>query len=95
MPGLASAAVGAGLSVANVFVLTGVARKAVAVAAAAGPTPRSSADLDAGREDDRAHHDVWVLGKSASLRAPALASGSWSLCFCLLAAGLVTARRTE
>ncbi len=94
--GLLSAAVGAGLSVANVFVLTGMARKAVAVAAAGGPNTaivRLTSAL--GAKTIVLLTTVWVLTKSASLRTLPLALGLLVTVFCLLAAGFVTARRTE
>jgi len=95
-PGLAAAAVGAALSVANVFVLTGVTRKAVAVAAAGGPNTaivRLTSIL--GAKTIVLLTTVWVVAKSASLRTLPLALGLLVTVFCLLAAGLVTARRTE
>lgn len=96
MPGLQAAAVGAGLSVMNVFVLTRFARQAVAVAAAGGPNTaivRMTSAL--GAKTIVLLTVVWVVTKSGSLRIMPLALGLLVTVFSLLAAGLVTARRSE
>jgi hypothetical protein len=96
MPGLAAAAVGAALSVINVFVLTRFARQAVVVAAAGGPNTaivRLTSAL--GAKTIVLLTTVWVVSKSASLLPLPLALGLLVTVFSLVAAGLVTARRTE
>lgn len=96
MPGLQAAAVGAGLSVMNVFLLTRFARQAVTVAAAGGPNTaivRMTSAL--GAKTIVLLTIVWVVTKSASLRIMPLALGLLVTVFSLLAAGLITGRRSE
>jgi hypothetical protein len=93
-PGLVAAAVGAGLSVLNVFVLTRFARQAVAVAAAGGPNTaivRLTSAL--GAKTIVLLTVVWALCKSSRLLLLPLALGLLVTVFCLLAAGLVTSLR--
>jgi hypothetical protein len=92
--GLVAAAVGAGLSVLNVFVLTRFARQAVAVAAAGGPNTaivRLTSAL--GAKTIVLLTVVWALSKSSRLAVLPLALGLLVTAFCLLAAGLVTGLR--
>jgi hypothetical protein len=92
--GLVAAAVGAGLSVLNVFVLTRFARQAVAVAAAGGPNTaivRLTSAL--GAKTIVLLTVVWVLCKSSRLAVLPLALGLLVTAFCLLGAGLVTGLR--
>jgi hypothetical protein len=95
-PGLLSAAIGAALSVMNVFVMTRFASQAVAVAAAGGPNTaivRMTSAL--GAKTIVLLTVVWVFSKSASLRVMPLALGLLVTVFSLVAAGLVTSRRSE
>jgi hypothetical protein len=95
-PGLVASAVGAALSVANVFVLTRFSRQAVAVAASGGPNTaivRLTSAL--GAKTIVLLTIVWALGKTAHLRVLPLALGLLVTVFCLLGAGLVTSLRQE
>jgi len=95
-PGLTAAAIGAGLSVLNVFVLTRFARRAVAVAAAGGPNTavvRLTSAL--GAKTIVLLTIVWVVCKSASPRVLPFGLGLLVAVFSLLAAGLVTSVRAE
>jgi hypothetical protein len=94
--GLAAAAVGAALSVANVFVLTRFARQAVAVAAAGGPNTaivRLTSAL--GAKTIVLLTLVWLACKSAPLRLLPLALGLLVTVFSLLGAGLLSGARAE
>jgi hypothetical protein len=96
MPGLRAAAVGASLSVLNVFVLTRFARQAVAVAAAGGPNTaivRLTSAL--GAKTIVLLTTVWVLCKSTTLLVLPLALGLLVTVICLLGAGLFTNLRAE
>jgi hypothetical protein len=96
VPGLAAAAVGAALSVANVFVLTRFASRAVAVAAGGGPNTaivRLTSAL--GAKTIVLLAIVWILCKSTRLLVLPLALGLLVTVICLLAAGLVTSLREE
>ena len=95
-PGLTASALGATLSVINVFVLTRFARQAVAVAAAGGPNTaivRLTSAL--GAKTIVLLTAVWVLLKSTKLLVLPLALGLLVTVFCLLGAGLVTSLRGE
>jgi hypothetical protein len=95
-PGLVAAAVGAALSVANVFLLTRFARQAMDVAAAGGPNTaivRLTSTL--GIKTIVLLMLVWVITKSTSLRILPLALGLLVTVFCLLGAGLLTALRPD
>jgi lipid-A-disaccharide synthase-like uncharacterized protein len=97
-PGLVAAAAGAALSVANVWLLTRFARQAMTVAAAGGPNTaivRLTSAL--GAKTIVLLTIVWLVTKSASVRILPLALGLLVTVFCLLGAGLMTARaeRTE
>jgi hypothetical protein len=95
-PGLRAAAVGAALSVANVFLLTRFARQAMAVAAAGGPNTaivRLTSAL--GAKTVVLLTTVWVVSKSASIPVLPLALGLLVTVICLLGAGLVTTLRAE
>jgi hypothetical protein len=94
VPGLVAAAVGSALSVANVFVLTRFARQAMTIAAEGGPNTaivRLTSAL--GAKTVVLLTVVWVVMKSASLRLLPLALGLLVTVFCLLGAGLMSARR--
>jgi hypothetical protein len=96
MPGLRAAAVGAGLSIANVWLLTRFARQAVTVAAAGGPNTaivRLTSVL--GAKTIVLLTIVWVVTKSAQLLMLPLALGLLVTVFCLLGAGLLSALRAE
>jgi hypothetical protein len=96
MPGLTAAAVGATLSVINVFVLTRFASRAVAVAAAGGPNTaivRLTSAL--GAKTIALLAIVWVVCKTARLALLPLALGLLVTVICLLSAGLVTSLREE
>jgi hypothetical protein len=96
LPGLRAAAVGASLSVLNVFVLTRFARQAVAVAAAGGPNTaivRLTSAL--GAKTIVLLTTVWVLCKSTSFLVLPLALGLLVTVICLLGAGLLTTLRAE
>jgi hypothetical protein len=96
MSGLRAAAVGAALSVINVFLLTRFARQAVAVAAAGGPNTaivRLTSAL--GAKTVVLLTTVWVVCKSAALPVLPLALGLLVTVICLLGAGLVTTLRAE
>lgn len=96
LPGLQAAAVGAGLSVLNVFVLTRFARQALTVAAAGGPNTAVARLTSAvGAKTIVLLTIVWAVTKSTNLRTLPLALGLLVTVFCLVAAGLVTAHRTE
>ena len=95
-PGLVAAAVGAALSVVNVFVLTRFTRQAMAVAAAGGPNTaivRLTSAL--GAKTIVLLTVVWALCKTTHLRLLPLALGLLVTVFCLLGAGLVTSLRGE
>jgi hypothetical protein len=98
-PGLVAAAVGAALSVANVWLLTRFARQAMDVAAAGGPNTaivRLTSTL--GIKTIVLLTIVWVITKSTSLRILPmlpLALGLLVTVFCLLGAGLLTALRPD
>jgi hypothetical protein len=94
--GLVAAAVGAALSVANVFVLTRFSRQAMAVAAAGGPnTAIVGLTSLLGAKTIVLLTIVWGLGKTAHLRVLPLALGLLVTVICLLGAGLVTSLRAE
>jgi hypothetical protein len=94
--GLAAAAVGAGLSVINVFVLTRFARQAVAVAVAGGPNTAIVRLMSAlGAKTIVLLTIVWLVCKSPGLRILPLGLGLLVTVFSLLAAGLVTGLRAE
>jgi hypothetical protein len=96
MPGLRAAALGAGLSVLNVFVLTRFARQAVEVAAAGGPNTaivRLTSAL--GAKTIVLLTAVWVVCKSTSLLVLPLALGLLVTVICLLGAGLLSTLRAE
>ena len=96
MPGLVAAAIGASLSIVNVFLLTRFARQAVAVAAAGGPNTaivRLTSAL--GAKTIVLLTIVWALCKSTHLHVLPLALGLLVTVFCLLGAGLVTGLRGE
>jgi hypothetical protein len=96
MSGLAAAAVGAALSIINVFVLTRFAEKAVAVAAAGGPNTaivRLTSAL--GAKTIVLLTIVWVVGKSARLPVLPLALGLLVTVFSLLGAGLLAGTRGQ
>jgi hypothetical protein len=95
-PGLVAAAVGAALSVANVWLLTRFARQAMDVAAAGGPNTaivRLTSTL--GIKTIVLLTLVWAITKSTSLRILPLALGLLVTVFCLLGAGLLTALRPD
>jgi hypothetical protein len=95
-PGLVAAAVGAALSVINVFVLTRLSRQAMGVAAEGGPNTayvRLTSIL--GGKTIVLLTVVWVLSKTAHLLVLPLALGLLVTVFCLLAAGLATGLRAE
>lgn len=95
-PGLAAAAVGATLSVINVFVLTRWSRQAMSVAAEGGPNTavvRLTSIL--GAKTIVLLTIVWAVSKTAHLRVLPLALGLLVTVFCLLAAGLTTSQRDE
>jgi len=90
-PGLAAAAVGAALSIVNVFVMTRFASQAVAVAAAGGPNTaivRLTSVL--GAKTLVLLGIVWAVMKSGRLAVLPLALGLLVTVICLLGAGLVT-----
>jgi hypothetical protein len=92
-PGLVAAAVGTALSVANVWLLTRFARQAMDVAAAGGPNTaivRLTSTL--GIKTIVLLTIVWVITNSTSLPILPLALGLLVTVFCLLGAGLLTAR---
>jgi len=94
--GLVAAAVGAALSVINVFVLTRFASRAVAIAAAGGPNTaivRLTSAL--GAKTIALLGIVWVLCKTSHLAMLPLALGLLVTVICLLGAGLVTSLREE
>jgi hypothetical protein len=96
MSGLVAAAVGAALSVINVFVLTRFASRAVAIAAAGGPNTaivRLTSAL--GAKTIALLAIVWVLCKTSHLALLPLALGLLVTVICLLGAGLVTSLREE
>jgi hypothetical protein len=96
VPGAVAAAVGASLSVVNVFVLTRFASRAVAVAAEGGPNTaivRLTSVL--GAKTIVLLTIVWILCKSARLLVLPLALGLLVTVICLLTAGLVTSLREE
>jgi hypothetical protein len=93
--GLAAAAVGAALSIANVFVLTRFARQAMEIAAAGGPNTaivRLTSIL--GAKTIALLGIVWALCKVTRLQTLPLALGLLVTVFCLLGAGL-TSRNME
>jgi hypothetical protein len=95
-PGLEAAAVGALLSIINVFVLTRFARQAVAVAGAGGPNTaivRLTSAL--GAKTIVLLTIVWVVCKTTMLLVLPLALGLLVTVFCLLGAGLVTSLQPE
>jgi hypothetical protein len=94
--GLASAAVGAGLSVINVFLLTRFARQAVAVAADGGPNTAIVGLMSAlGAKTIVLLTIVWLVCKSPGLRVLPLGLGLLVTVFSLLGAGLVMGLRAE
>lgn len=96
LSGLQAAAVGALLSVINVFVLTRFARQAVLVAAAGSPNTaivRLTAAL--GAKTVVLLMTVWVVCKSTNLALMPLALGLLVTVLSLLGAGLVTTLRAE
>ena len=95
-PGLGSAAVGAGLSVINVFLLTRFARQAVALAADGGPNTAILRLMSAlGAKTIVLLTIVWLVCRSPSLRVLPLGLGLLVTVFSLLGAGLVTGPRAE
>jgi hypothetical protein len=96
VPGLVAAAAGAALSIANVFLLTRFASRAVAIAAAGGPNTaivRLTSVL--GAKTIALLAIVWVLCKTSHLRLLPFALGLLVTVICLLAAGLVTSLGEE
>jgi hypothetical protein len=96
MPGLVAAAVGATLSIINVFVLTRFASRAVAIAAAGGPNTaivRLTSAL--GLKTIALLAIVWAVCKTSHLALLPLALGLLVTVICLLGAGLVTSLREE
>jgi hypothetical protein len=96
MPGVVASAVGATLSVINVFVLTRFASRAVAVAAAGGPNTaivRLSSAL--GAKTIVLLTVVWVICKSTKPLVLPFALGLLVTVICLLGASLVTSLREE
>jgi hypothetical protein len=94
--GLVAAAVGAALSVVNVFVLTRFSRQAIAVASAGGPNTaivRLTSLL--GAKTIVLLTIVWALCKTTRLAVLPLALGLLVTVFCLLGAGLFTGLRGE
>ena len=95
-PGLVAAAIGSVLSVINVFVLTRFARQAMSLAADGAPNTaivRLTSVL--GAKTVVLLTLVWAITKSTNLRQLPLALGLLVTVFCLLGAGLMTARRAE
>jgi len=94
--GLEAAAVGAALSVVNVWALTRFAQSAVLQAAAGGPSTaivRLTSAL--GAKTALFLTVVWLIGKNAHLQLLPFTLGLLVSVFCLLGAGLVTALRAE
>jgi hypothetical protein len=94
--GLEAAGVGSALSVFNVFLLTRFAQKALA-AAAVGDASDAASSLNAALlfKMIGIFAAVWCLSRLMHLETLPLALGLLVTVFCLVAAGLVTARRME
>jgi hypothetical protein len=94
--GLEAAAVGSALSVFNVFLLTRFAQRALAAAAEGDPSDAASR-LNAALLFKMIGilASVWCLSRLMHLETLPLALGLLVTVFCLVAAGLVTARRME
>jgi hypothetical protein len=96
LPGLRAAGVGTLISVLNVFLLTRFARQAIS-AAETGDASEAAGRLNGalGFKTIGLLAAVWCLSRLTHLETLPLALGLLVTAFCLVAAGLITAGRTE